>query len=127
MLKFQNMSSILDAWAEPSADCSSDHNPVILKFSLRFQLKRQKAENVEGIDWQNCDSEITADFRSIFFDSLEDGKDFPSVQRSMNEAKNKLPRRKTSKNKSWKTEEILCQMELRRQMKMRYENTSYVC
>ena len=66
--KFQKKNSILDAWAEPSADCGSNQNPVIVKFRLRFQLKRQKAENVERIDWQKFDSEINANFKSIFFD-----------------------------------------------------------
>ena len=127
MVEFQNKNSILDAWVEPSADCGSDHNLVIVKFKLRFQLKRQKVENVEWIDWQKCDSEITAEFRSVLFDLLEDEKYFTSVLRAMNEEKNKLPKRKPSKNKSWMTEDILRQLKLRRQMKMRYKITSYVC
>ena len=57
----------MDAWSEQSAACDSDHNPVIVKFKLRFQLKRQKVENLELRDWQKCDSEVTAEFTYTFF------------------------------------------------------------
>ena len=76
-------------------------------------IKRQKTEKVERIDWQKCVSEITVEFESNFFDSWEERKDFTSVQRAMNEAKNKLSKWKPSKNKSWMTEETLRQVELR--------------
>ena len=80
--------STWDAWAEPSAGCGRDYNPVIVKFKFRFRLTRQKVENVEWIDWKKCYSEVTTEIKFTFFDSSEDANDFDSVQPAVNEAKN---------------------------------------
>ena len=69
-------------------------------------------------------SEVTAEFQSKFFDLLEDKEDFISVQRAVNEARNKLSKRKLSKKKSCVSKKFLSRMELRWRMDMRIEHTS---
>ena len=53
------------AYSEPRANCRSDHNTVILKNRLWYQLKLPKTIRTEKIDWAGCAT--VEEFQEIFW------------------------------------------------------------
>ena len=122
--------SILDDNAYPSADCDSDHNPVVAKFRLRLQ-KRKKTERKTKLDWNACrtNESIKFELQQRFTTEMNSNRDenndetttteedFNRIKESINKAREVIPTMVDQRHKRWMTSEILELMERRRQNK----------
>ena len=125
--KFRN--TITDVSAISTADCDSDHNPLVAKFKLRLQ-KIKRPEKKPRIDWKSCEEpNLKRTYQQKFLNEIASSnadnderhttaeEDFNKIKQSLIKANEVLPVIKNQKHKSWMNPEILKMMEERRQQK----------
>jgi len=120
--------AILDVNTYASADCNSDHNPVVAKFRLRLQRKKAKRKGKVKFDWISCqkDDDIKKQFQEKFLEQanqLKDRKnniatttedDYKNLKDAIINATEALPILNEGTHAKWMTREILEMMEKRR-------------
>ena len=102
-----------------TADCDSDHNPLVAKFRLRLQ-KIKRPEKKPRIDWKSCEEpNLKRTYQQKFLNEIASSnadnderhttaeEDFNKIKQSLIKANEVLPVIKNQKHKSWMNPEIL--------------------
>jgi len=115
--------AILDVNTYPSADCDSDHNPVVAKFRLRLQ-KMKSRKRTRKFDWNKCkkDQTIMTEFQQSFATKMNTYNNeatsteevFNRIKNSLEAANEIIPKNDGQRHKNWMNPEILQLMEKRR-------------
>uniref|UniRef100_A0A8D8QKV4 Craniofacial development protein 2 n=1 Tax=Cacopsylla melanoneura TaxID=428564 RepID=A0A8D8QKV4_9HEMI len=116
--------AILNAKARPGADCSSDHNPVIVTMRVKLKKLKQPKKKLLWNDDKYKQPIVKQQFSYTFLEEIDKKKPFEDHEKwsvckeALKAAAEKVIGKKTSQAKQkWMTQDILDLMEERKRYK----------
>uniref|UniRef100_A0A8D9FJ87 Craniofacial development protein 2 n=1 Tax=Cacopsylla melanoneura TaxID=428564 RepID=A0A8D9FJ87_9HEMI len=116
--------AILNAKARPGADCSSDHNPVIITMRVKLKKLKQPKKKLLWNDDKYKQPIVKQQFSYTFLEEIdkkkpfEDHEKWSAYKEALKAAAEKVIGKKTSQAKQkWMTQDILDLMEERKRYK----------